>query len=130
MTAFYREVLGLAVQRELELEGEYISQLLGFPNAHLRIVFLGTEGEQHDLELLQYVNPPDGDGHGPKNRLGTAHLCFNVDDLEGMHRELSGRGVRFVNAPAVRDFPGRGTIKTCYAQDPEGNWLEFMERAG
>lgn len=127
MTAFYRDVLGLAVQWELELEGEYISQLLGFPDAHLRIVLLGKEGDKHSLELIQYLNPPGGDGHGPTNALGASHLCFYVDDLEGMYRELSGHGLRFVNPPAVRDYQERGTFKVCYAQDPEGNWLELLE---
>ncbi len=59
--------------------------------------------------------------------MGAAHICFNVDDLEKSHAELSARGVRFVTPPFIthRDDGGRSGI--VYAQDPEGNWLEFHE---
>lgn len=127
MTAFYRDVLGLAVQWELDLEGEYISQVVGFPGAHVRLAYLGKEGEKHRLELIQYLNPPGRDGHNSTNALGASHLCFYVDDVERMYRELNGRGLRFVNPPALRQYAGRGTFKVCYCQDPEGNWLELLE---
>ena len=126
MKAFYRDVLGLEVQGEYERTPPYTTNLLALPNAHLRVVFLG-KGPGHLVELVHYVTPQGGDGHQPKNAFGAAHLCFQVDDLGQVYRSLSGKGLRFVNPPAERQDPVRGRVRACYAQDPEGNWLEFVE---
>ncbi len=129
MTAFYRDVLGLVVQFEAEVEGEFISKLMGFPDTRARITFLERAGEKHVVELLQHLTRGGGDGHCARNDAGAAHLCLSVDDLESTYTELSGKGVRFVNPPATGDSP-MGPIKLCLAQDPEGNWLEFIELSG
>jgi catechol 2,3-dioxygenase-like lactoylglutathione lyase family enzyme len=129
MTAFYRDVLGLTVQLEFEAEGEFISKVLGFPDVRAGITFLSKEGAGHSLELLQYLGSAGGDGHSARNDAGATHLCLSVDDLEATYKELSARGVRFVNPPAAGDSP-LGPIKLCLAQDPEGNWLELIELSG
>ncbi len=38
---FYRDLLVLQEERNHILEGEFISQLVGYPNARLHIVYLG-----------------------------------------------------------------------------------------
>ncbi len=119
-------MLGLVVQFEAEAEGEFISKLMGFPDTHARITFLEMQGEKHVVELLQHLTAAGGDGHCARNDAGAAHLCLLVDDLESTYRELSARGVRFVNPPASGDSP-TGPMKLRLGQDPEGNWLEFME---
>ena len=40
---FYRDVLGLRVQRDLVLEGEVVTQLTGFENAKVHIIYLGND---------------------------------------------------------------------------------------
>ncbi len=129
MTTFYRDILGLVVQFEAEVEGEFISKLMGFPDTRARITFLGRENEKHALELLQHLSAAGGEGHCGRNDAGAAHLCLAVDDADATYRELSARGVRFVNPPASGDSP-LGPMKLCLGQDPEGNWLEFMEMSG
>ena len=126
MTAFYRDVLGLVVQFEAEVEGEFISKLMGFPDTRARITFLEKQGDKHVLELLQHLSRAGGDGHCARNDAGAAHLCLTVDDAESTYRDLLAKGVRFVNPPAAGDSP-MGPIKLCLGQDPEGNWLEFIE---
>jgi len=125
MTAFYRDVVGLAVQVEFEAKGEFFSKVLGFADPHAKVAFVGKEGATHSLELIQYVNPRGGDAHWAKNDAGATHLCFNVDDAEATYRRLSEGGARFVSPPVAA-----GASKVCLAQDPEGNWIEFVERAG
>jgi catechol 2,3-dioxygenase-like lactoylglutathione lyase family enzyme len=52
-----------------------------------------------------------------------------VDDLDAFYRDLSGKGVRFVSPPAIRPNPVYpAASKGCYMQDPDGNWLELLER--
>ena len=128
--AFYRDLLGLSEERNQILEGDFISQLVGYPNARLHIIYLGIGDTKHSVELIQYLNPPGESVALPsRNNVGATHLGVIVDDLDSFYEELSGKGVRFVSPPAVRE----GAVypmarKGCYLEDPDGNWLELLER--
>ena len=128
--AFYRDLLGLREERNHVLEGEFISQLVGYPDARLHIIYLGLGDMKHSVELIQYLNPPGGSVTLPdRNDVGATHLGIIVDDLDSFYQELSSSGARFVSPPAVR--PGATyplARKGCYLQDPDGNWLELLER--
>ena len=127
--AFYRDVLGLEVIREREA-GPEDSQHTGVPNAHRKLVFMGRRGESHLLELVQFLEPPSPEGHVRNTALGAAHVCFNIKGLDKAYQEMSAKGMRFLTPLIVRENPSGGTSRICYGQDPEGNWLEFIEAAG
>jgi catechol 2,3-dioxygenase-like lactoylglutathione lyase family enzyme len=130
MTAFYRDVCGLAVRGGRELHTAFGARVLGYEDAHVHVVMLGAEGDTTKLELIEYVNPLGSDGHGPKNALGAGHVCFNVDDLEATYQKLSGAGMRFVASPTSEVTASGQIHSVCYAQDPEGNWVEFRSLSG
>ena len=124
---FYTNVLGMRVTRRIELEGEVISQVVGFPNAHGKAAFMDRD-EGHQLELIQFINPPSRPGGVNRNDLGATHLAFYVEDMDRFYAETSQRGLRFINPPAVRlDDSGNVQAKIALSQDPDGNWLEFIE---
>ena len=127
---FYRDLLGLKEERNQILEGEFISELVGYPDARLHIIYLGSGDMRHSVELIQYLNPPGTAAAMPeRHQVGASHLGVIVDDLDAFYVELSGQGVRFVSPPAIR--PGAVypmASKGCYMQDPDGNWLELLER--
>ena len=127
---FYRDLLGLKEERDQILEGEFISELVGYPDARLHIVYLGSGDMRHSVELIQYLNPPGTAVAMPeRHQVGASHLGVIVDDLDAFYAELSSRGARFVSLPAIR--PGAVypmASKGCYMQDPDGNWLELLER--
>ena len=104
--------------------------MVGYSDARLHIVYLGTSDLRHSVELIQYLNPAGTPAAMPeRHQVGASHLGVIVDDLDAFHRELSSRGVRFVSPPAIR--PGAVypmASKGCYMQDPDGNWLELLER--
>ena len=123
-------MLWLEEERNHILEGEFISQLVGYPNARLHIVYLGSGDVRHSVELIQYLNPA-GERTAPsdRNNVGATHLGIIVDDLDSFYEELSSKGFRFVSPPAIRPnaiYPL--ARKGCYLQDPDGNWLELLER--
>ena len=128
--AFYRDLLGLVEERNQVLEGEFISSLVGYPEARLHLVYLGLGDMKHSVELIQYLNPPGTPVELPeRHQVGAAHLGIIVDDLDSFYEELSARGVRFVGPPAARhDAVYPLARKGCYAQDPDGNYLELLER--
>ena len=47
--------------------------------------------------------------------------------MEEYHAAMSGRGLRFIGPPATLVEDGKVMRKAAYAQDPDGNWLEFVE---
>lgn len=126
MTAFYHDVCGLAVRGEREVhDSPFVSRVVGYDDVQLNLVMLGAEGDPTRLELIEYVSPRGSDGHGPKNAFGASHVCFRVDDLEATYRRLSEAGMRFVASPTTETTASGQTHSVCYAQDPEGNWIEF-----
>ena len=127
---FYRDLLGLKEERNMILEGEIISKLVGYPEARLHIVYLGLGDMRHAVELIQYLEPPGNRvASTQRNDVGATHLGVIVDNLDAFYQRLSEEGVKFVNPPAVRpqaEYPW--ARKVCYLHDPDGNLLEFIER--
>jgi catechol 2,3-dioxygenase-like lactoylglutathione lyase family enzyme len=102
---------------------------LAFDQAHIKGAFLDL-GDGHQLELIQYLTPPSGAGGINRNDLGASHLAFYVEDIDQFHAEKSQKGLRCNNGPAaLYDDNGKLLRKALYAQDPDGNWLEFVELA-
>ncbi len=128
--AFYKEVLGLEEERSSVMEGDMVNQLTGIEGARVHVVYLGCGDVRHAVELVHFLEPGVLPWEiPPRNRVGTAHLAFIVDDLDALYEELSGRGIEFVNPPALRPeavYPW--AQKVCYMYDPDGNMLELIER--
>ena len=127
MVRFYRDSLGLTVIREVDSVAPPEGDHTGIPGAHRALVFIGREGAEHVLELVHFIDPPRPEGHLDRDQLGAAHVCFNVDDLESLHLRLKAEGIEFVTEPKFRETPEGGSRGICYARDPEGNWLEFIQ---
>ena len=124
---FYSDVLGMQIGERFERQGEFVEQVLAFPGAHIDRAML-DKGEGHKLELIQYLSPPSAPSGVERNDLGAAHLAFFVEDLDRFYAETSEKGLRFNNPPSSQlNDQGKVSIKACYAQDPDGNWLEFVE---
>jgi catechol 2,3-dioxygenase-like lactoylglutathione lyase family enzyme len=91
-------------------------------------VVLGRPNCDHLLELVYYINPPSPVASQlDRHQVNASHLCFNVQDINDVYNDLSGKGVRFLTPPKFLDREGGSRVGICYAQDPEGNWLEFIE---
>ena len=124
---FYADVLGMRIAGRTEREGEFVEQVLAFPGAHIKGGFVDM-GEGHKLELIQYLSPASGENHLQRNDLGASHLAFFVEDLDKFYEDTSRKGIKYNNlAAAMVDENGKLSRKAAYAQDPDGNWLEFVE---
>ncbi|MCI0440655.1 MAG: VOC family protein [Chloroflexi bacterium] len=128
MVEFYRDALGLTVLREVSSVAPPEGDHTGVPGARRALVFVGKPGEAHQLELVQFIEPASPDhGHLKNYYLGAAHVCFNVDDLATLCKDLKARGIQFVTEPILRKTPDGKTRGIVYAMDPEGNYLEFIQ---
>ena len=55
-------------------------------------------------------------------------VAFFVEDLDKFYEDTSQKGIKYNNPPAsMFDDNGKLSRKAAYAQDPDGNWLEFVE---
>lgn len=125
ITDFYVNVLGLVVEREIDAVAPPEGDHTGFPGARRTLRFIGIE-DNHRIELVKFHNPPGEDGYLRKNQHGAMHICFLVEDLQTIFDDLTEKGIKFVTDPIFHDTP-EGRRGIIYLQDPEGNWLEFIQ---
>lgn len=123
--AFFLD-LGLEMQEEGELEGEWLDQIVGLHHVKTAYVFLRTPDGRSNLELIKYYTPPDENGIqlSPANTLGIRHIAFVVDDIEAVVAKFKKKGMEvFSEIQTYED-----TYKLCYCRGPEGIILELAEQ--
>lgn len=59
---------------------------------------------------------------GSRSRYGYDHLGLEVDDLDAVHKDLSGRGYEFFMPPT--DIPG---LKIAFFRGPEAITIELVQ---
>jgi catechol 2,3-dioxygenase-like lactoylglutathione lyase family enzyme len=121
--------MGMEVIAQQEKQGGYLAAIVGYPDAHVRMAHLRVPGADHVLELFQYLAPQ---GSTPARiepcDVGTAHLCFVVDDLPEVHRRLVEAGVdTFVSPPIEVDTGINTGGYGVYLRDPDGIVLEIFQ---
>ena len=92
--AFWRDALGLAVDHVEDV-----------PSQKATVVFIPV-GES-EVELVRPTSEDTGVAKFLAERGGGMHhLCFEVDDIEGMLADLRAKGVRLINETPL-ELPGR-----------------------
>ena len=123
---FYRDVFGMRVKADFGLQtGPEVPEIMGLPEAQVRIVMLELEGQL--VELIEIVQPKREPIHGdtPYGEVGHSHLAFQVDDVDAAYRYLQERGVEMVIPP--QEIPEQ---KFFYLRDPDNQWVEVVEPLG
>jgi len=128
---FYCDILGLRLFGERESIAPPSGDHTNIAGVKRRLIFLCDQDGEVVLELVYYIDPPSpyGESLNP-NQINAIHLCFNMDNLQARYQELSKKGIRFLTPPKVLKTPDGRTVCLCYAQDPEGNWIELKELLG
>jgi predicted enzyme related to lactoylglutathione lyase len=98
---FYRDVLGL----------RFLFRVPGQPMA-----FFDAGG------IRLYLGVPE-----KEEFRAAATLYFRVDDIEAAHRELTERGVRFIEKPHLTHDDGETALWLAFFRDSEGNYHSIME---
>lgn len=131
--AFYRELLGFSLTRQVTISGDWIENVVGLRDVEADVVYLSLpEGPR--LELIRYRSPeamrPEGLEHPATP--GLRHIAFRVDDIAPLVERLERAGVPFFGE--VQDVPsgqvtyaGNRRKRLVYFRDPEGTVLEFCE---
>ncbi|MDI3331038.1 MAG: VOC family protein [Micrococcus sp.] len=118
--------LGLGVEGETSVEGDWVDRTIGLHGVRSDIVMLVTPDGQGRVELQHYRQPVarEADRAAPPNTLGLHRVAFGVDDVDAAVRtataagaELLGEVVRYEDA-----------YRICYLRGPEGIIVMLAQR--
>jgi catechol 2,3-dioxygenase-like lactoylglutathione lyase family enzyme len=130
--AFYRDALGLTLRHRQIQDNVYTAHLVGIPGARLSVAQFtlpggSMTGSGHILELIEYERPRGGAIEPANNRIGAAHLAFEVDDLDALRARLEAAGATFLSeTQEITGGINRGG-RAVYLRDPDGITLELIE---
>jgi catechol 2,3-dioxygenase-like lactoylglutathione lyase family enzyme len=125
---FFRDLLGLRSTPVMEVGDKEVQRIVGMPDALLRIAIVEIPGGA-GIELIEYVRPEGNKIDSKSCNPGTAHIAFLVEDIQQMYRDLSGRGIRFVNPPVwAPGNDGKGAWGVAYLKGPDDITVELVEK--
>ncbi len=119
---FYRDILGLKVQKIVDSEGEYPQTLLSKKGIRLTYVKMRSPGQHknsHPVFELHHWKYPKISA-----RSGYNHVSFTVKDIDFLYKRLVKLGVKFISSP---ERTPSGYTKVCFAYDPDRHLIEFIE---
>ncbi len=122
---FFIDGLGMEPVGEARVGGETVGRVIGLDNPMSDVVFVRTPDGHGQIELVKHLAAPDPLGpHAPAaNRLGLIHLCFEVEDLDGILAGLRTQGYDTVGT--VENY--NDAYLMCFLRGPEGIIVELDE---
>jgi len=121
---FYRDLLGLSLVSLASRDRAFSERVTGIPGAELRIAYL--QAPNAAVELIQYLSPAGLKLDTRTCNIGSAHVCFVVDDFDLLVGRLRNASVHFAGQPTtVPAGPNLGR-QVLYFEDPDGNTIEIF----
>ena len=121
---FYCDVLGATRVTEVlswDIGSRHSDKSLQVENSSAR--FAHIKVGKAFIEIFEFKTPAPYPSDRRAVDFGIAHLCFQVDDLDGEYLRMKSSGMVFHSDPV--DF-GDGS-KYVYGRDIDNNILEFLE---
>jgi catechol 2,3-dioxygenase-like lactoylglutathione lyase family enzyme len=126
--SFYRDLLGCQVISVSERHGGYFAEVVGYPDAYVRMAHLRLPDGDHLLELFQYLAPAGETLSISRCTVGSAHIALVVDDLPALYETLRTAGVSsFVSPPVAIDTGTNAGGFALYLLDPDGITVELFQ---
>lgn len=125
--AFFVE-LGLELEGETAVEGEWVDQLVGLDGVRADIAMLRTPDGHGRVELSTFHTPVAtiAAPRAPVNVPGIPRLTFVVDDVDDVLDRLRAHGAELVGEVArYEDY-----CRYCYVRGPEGVIIGLVEELG
>ena len=105
--AFYTEKLGMTLRSRSEIKQN-----------NAEIAFLEIEGTNHRIELTWWKDKKD---YAEGDQLD--HIAFGVKDLRTTIEAMRSKGVEIAKEPY-----SLGSSQIAFIKDPNGIWLELIEK--
>ena len=128
---FYRDILGLTLKGQAIMEGKETDALFAMNNCKVKIAYLNGSNNimSPPIELLEFVNNKTIKYKPQLNKISISEICFRVDNIEKVYKNLIDNNVEYLSEPQEFDFTAYGFSKSkaLYFKDPDGIILELME---
>ena len=122
---FYRDLLGLDIERELHESGEFLDNMLKLKNVKVHTIKMSALGGTTLVELLKFdSHSKDSSQNSDISNIGASHLAFTVENIHDTYSKLKNAGIHF-NAPPQSSPDGYAKVTFC--QDPDGTPIELVE---
>ena len=123
---WYCDRLGFEVMSDMHRPAEYCEAVTGIPGAALHIIYV--RGGGYPIELIEYTASKGVKIDTATNNVGSAHVAYNVENLEEMYAGLTAKGVKVLSPPVpITQGANKGGL-VVYLEDLDGYTLEFIER--
>jgi catechol 2,3-dioxygenase-like lactoylglutathione lyase family enzyme len=122
--AFFVE-LGLELEGEAAVEGEWVDQLVGLDGVRADLAVLRTPDGHGRVELSTFRTPPATSSapRAPMNTPGTVRLTFVVDTVDDVLDRLRAHGGELVGGVAQYER----IYRYCYVRGPDGIVIGLVE---
>lgn len=124
---FFTE-LGLEVEGETIVEGEWVDQVIGLEGVRSDIVMMRTPDGYSRLELSRFQKPKaiSAEANTPVNTLGIRRLMFAVTDIDDVIARLQKHGAELIGEVTQYE----DIYRLCYLRGPEGIIIALAEELG
>ncbi|MBQ3574482.1 MAG: VOC family protein [Clostridia bacterium] len=121
---FWRDIMGLKMIADFEMEGKFLDTVQAKENMRYRIVkFVSPDNFMLEvLESKNHIMPA-----AAKTVLqdtGLRHFAFEVDDVDAMYKHVKKCGCETVSEPSTCED---GSMRLFFVRDPEENLIEIMQ---
>jgi catechol 2,3-dioxygenase-like lactoylglutathione lyase family enzyme len=110
MLKFYRDTLGLAYLREMKMPGGGLMHQLGCGDSVIKVVV---------VDALPAKAAPGG----VRGANGNRYWTISVSNIAELVAECSTAGYKI----AVKETEIRPGVTIAMVEDPDGNWVEFLQ---
>ena len=120
--------LGLELEGEATVEGQWVDRIVGLDGVRNDIAILRTPDGHSRIELIKFHTPPatTAEPNAPVNTLGIRRIMFAVDDIEDVLALLQAQGAELVGE--VVQYEDKYLL--CYVRGPEGIIVALAEELG
>jgi catechol 2,3-dioxygenase-like lactoylglutathione lyase family enzyme len=126
--AFFEE-LGMTVEGEAPIEGDWVDRVNGIDGVRVDIVMLKTPDGNGRLEMTKFHSPALADStpaNDPPNTLGYRSVMFEVDDVEDAVARLQAHGGELMGEITRYE----DVYRLCYVRGPAGIIVALAESLG
>jgi catechol 2,3-dioxygenase-like lactoylglutathione lyase family enzyme len=122
--AFFVE-LGLELEGQTSVEGEWVDQLVGLDGVRADIAVMRTPDGHGRVELSTFHRPvaTSTAPRAPMNTPGIPRLTFAVDDVDDVLDRVRAHGAELVGEVAQY----RDIYRYCYVRGPDGIVIGLVE---
>ena len=130
---FYSKVLGLTLQSRTRNKGETLGEAVlgmkwGLRQKHADYELAMMKMGDASVEFIEYADPKAQPYHKNPSVAGSAHIAFEVQNIEETRKKLEDAGVEFHSPIQIFIEAGKMEWKWCYFRDPDGICLELLQQ--